>query len=240
MKRVLLFTLTIFVALSFAMAQNCNPDVTITEPGVYPEQPDTAFQDQPYEFVFQILALKDTTTEFGGQQVNASIDSVSVNNVIGLPSGFEYTCEPAGCVFDHTAVGCVKLTGNPVKGQAGIYDIEIATTAYARLGLIKLPVPDTADGYQLVVVGDGSVSVFELEKERIKLYPNPSSSGKFLLSTAKETKIIKIVDLQGKRVDFQVTEEINSIQIDISNTPKGLYIMTVSAGDRVYTKKIMH
>ena len=82
--------------------------------------------------------------------------------------------------------------------------------------------------------------VFELEKERITLYPNPSSSGKFLLKTAKKTKIIKIVDLQGKSVDFQVTEDINSITIDISNTPKGLYIMTVSAGDRVYTKKIMH
>jgi hypothetical protein len=240
MKRVLLITLVAFVALSSANAQNCNPDLTITEPGVYPEQPDTAFQDTPYEFVFQILALKDTVTEFAGQQVSASIDSVSVNDVIGLPSGFEYSCEPSGCVFDYTKVGCVKLSGDPVKGQAGIYDIEIATTAYARIGLIQLPVPDTADGYQLVIQGDGSVSVFELEKERITLYPNPSSSGKFLLKTAKKTKIIKIVDLQGKSVDFQATEDINSITIDISNTPKGLYIMTVSAGDRVYTKKIMH
>ena len=240
MKRVLLFTLTLFVAIFIATAQNCNPDLTITEPGVYPEQPDTAFQDQPYEFVFQILALKDTVAEFAGQQVNATIDSVAVNDVIGLPSGFEYICEPVSCVFDHTQVGCVKLTGNPVKGQAGIYDIEIATTAYARVGIVQLPVPDTADGYQLVVEGDGSVSVFELEKERITLYPNPSSTGQFLLTTAQKTKIIKIVDLQGKSVDFQTTEETNAISIDISNTPKGLYIMTVSAGDRVYTKKIMH
>lgn len=240
MKKVLVSSLIAVFGFVSVSAQVCNPDITITQPGVYPEQPDTAFVNQAYEFVFQILALKDTVTEFAGQQVSAAIDSVTVDKVIGLPLGFDYNCEPSNCTFDHTAVGCVKIFGNPTQSHEGIYPIKIATTAYARIGLLKIPVPDTADGYQLVVHGDGSASIFEPEEERITLYPNPSSNGKYLLKTAKKTEIIKIVDLQGKKVDFQTVEDINFISIDISGTPKGLYIMTVSAGDRVFTKKLMH
>ena len=42
MKRFLHVALLSLVAVTLAKAQNCNPDVTITKPGVYPEQPDTA------------------------------------------------------------------------------------------------------------------------------------------------------------------------------------------------------
>ena len=66
MKRFLHVALLSLVAVTLAKAQNCNPDVTITQPGVYPEQPDTAYINQAYDFVFQVLAIKDTTTMFNG------------------------------------------------------------------------------------------------------------------------------------------------------------------------------
>ena len=92
MKRFLHIALFALCAVNVANAQNCNPDVTITKPGVYPEQPDTAYINKTYDFVFQVLAIKDTTTMFNGQLVNADIDSVNIDNVLGLPAGFSYSC----------------------------------------------------------------------------------------------------------------------------------------------------
>ena len=240
MKRVLLIGILASLVSFGSWAQVCTPDNTITSPGVYPEQPDTAYADLEYDFSFQVLALKDTVVSFAGQTLNATIDSVKVNGVIGLPDGFTYMCNPTNCVFTWRAVGCVNVKGNPTQSQAGSYDLKIATTAYGRSGILALPVPDTTDGYVLVIQGDGSASIFEPKEERILLYPNPSTDGKFILKTAKETEVIKIIDLQGKLVDYKEVNTKDAVSIDLSETPKGVYIITVSVGERIYTKKVVH
>ena len=63
MKRVLLMALVV-VSIFAAQAQVCTPDMTITEPGVYPDQPDTAYADQPYSFNFEGLVYKNKTNEY--------------------------------------------------------------------------------------------------------------------------------------------------------------------------------
>lgn len=240
MKRVLLcYSLLVTLVFSSA-AQNCIPDNTITQPGVYPEQPDTAYVDVVYDFSFQILALKDTTVIFGGQTITATIDSVAVNEVIGLPANFEYFCTPSSCTFTWEAVGCVNVKGNPTKSQAGVYDLKIATTAYAANGPFKIPVADTADGYQLVIQGDGSASIFEPKKETIVLYPNPSSTGRFQLITKEEPTSIRITDLQGKSIVYQGFTESGITTIDLSNAARGVYLLNLKIGELFYTKKIMY
>jgi len=238
MKRFLHVALLSLVAVTLAKAQNCNPDVTITQPGVYPEQPDTAYINQAYDFVFQVLAIKDTTTMFNGQLVNADIDSVNIDNVLGLPAGFSYTCEPANCSFTHKAVGCIKLSGNPTSAQSGVYSIKIATTAFASLGFFKLPVKDTADNYSLVIMG--SSAVLEKNKEIINIYPNPAVSGKFLVATSSPASSIELTDLQGKNVDSNIVENNNAYSFDISALPKGVYLINLEIDYKRYTHKIIH
>ncbi len=239
MKRFLLITTLACVTL-LSNAQSCTPDNTITTPGVYPDQPDTAFAGQAYDFSFQVLALKDTAVVFAGQNLNASIDSVRVDDVIGLPSGFEYTCNPVNCLFTWSAVGCVNVKGNPTQAQAGTYDLEIATTAYARAGLLALPVPDTADGYQLIIKGDGSASIFDLSNAKINIYPNPSSHGKFTLSAHRPISDIRVYDIQGKIADYKQVADIGKQVVDLSRLPKGVYYLRAKVGDEIISKKLIH
>ena len=222
------------------VAQNCIPDGTITEPGVYPEQPDTAYVDVAYDFSFQILAIKDTIVIFAGQTLTANIDSVRVDDVIGLPSNFNYTCEPNSCTFNWKAVGCINVKGNPTNNQAGVYDLKIATTAFASLGSTKIPTLDTAKGYQLVIQGDGSASIFEPKKDIVAIYPNPSGNGIFQLTAKEEPRSIRITDLQGKKIVFEGFSSNGITTIDISNTAKGVYLLNLKVGEHFYTKKIVH
>lgn len=240
MKRVLLCSSLFISIVMLSVAQNCTPNSTITEPGVYPEQPDTAFVDVAYDFSFQILAIKDTTVLFAGQTITANIDSVRVDNVIGLPSNFNYTCNPTSCTFNWRAVGCVNVKGNPTKNQAGVYDLKIATTAFASSGILKIPTPDTTEGYQLVIQGDGSASIFEPKKDIVAIYPNPSSDGIFQLTAKEEPSSIRITDLQGKNIVFEGYSTNGTTTIDISNTTRGIYLLTLKVGEHYYTKKIIH
>ncbi len=240
MKRVLLCSYLFMSMVMLSIAQNCTPNITITEPGVYPEQPDTAYVDVAYDFSFQILAIKDTTVTFAGQTITANIDSIRVDNVIGLPSNFIYTCNPASCTFNWRAVGCVNVKGNPTKTQAGIYDLKIATTAFASSGILKIPTPDTTEGYQLVILGDGSASIFEQKKDIVAIYPNPSANGVFQLTAKEEPSSIRITDLQGKNIVFEGCSNNGITTIDISNTTKGVYLLNLKVGEHFYTKKIIH
>ena len=240
MKRLLLL-LPLFLSMAIlTVAQNCIPDGTITEPGVYPEQPDTAYVDVAYDFSFQILAIKDTIVIFAGQTLTANIDSVRVDDVIGLPSNFNYTCEPNSCTFNWKAVGCINVKGNPTNNQAGVYDLKIATTAFASLGITKIPTLDTAKGYQLVIKGDGSASIFEPKKDIVAIYPNPSGDGIFQLTAKEEPRSIRITDLQGKKIVFEGFSSNGITTIDISNTAKGVYLLNLKVGQHFYTKKIIH
>ena len=238
MKRLLLIT-AFESSIAFANAQSCTPDNTIVSPGVYPEQLDTAFADQAYDFSFQVLALKDTVVLFAGQTINATIDSIKVIDVIGIPAGFDYTCNPANCIFTWKAVGCVNLRGNPTQSQVGVYDLKIATVVYAKAGILALPVPDTTDGYELVIKGDGSASVFDVSNTLLNIYPNPSSDGTFMLSSTNQMSILNIIDIQGRKVAFEESLSQNTLILNLAKAPKGIYYLLAEVNGTLISKKLV-
>lgn len=238
MKRLLLIT-AFASSIAFANAQSCTPDNTIVSPGVYPEQLDTAFADQAYDFSFQVLALKDTVVLFAGQTINATIDSIKVIDVIGIPAGFDYTCNPANCIFTWKAVGCVNLRGNPTQSQVGVYDLKIATIVYAKAGILALPVPDTTDGYELVIKGDGSASVFDVSNTLLNIYPNPSSDGTFMLSSTNQMSILNVIDIQGRKVAFEESLSQNTLILNLAKAPKGIYYLLAEVNGTLISKKLV-
>jgi len=222
-----------------AVAQNCISDTTIIEPGIYPETLDSAKLDEPYSYTFQVLAIKDTVVNYLGNIILAEIDSVKVLKINGLPPSFQYVCEPANCLFTWQKVGCVKLEGNPTSAEAGVHPLEIITTAYARWGLLKLPVNDTISDYTLVV-GDGSASIYTPSKESVSIYPNPSINGNFYVQSNVSISRLQIVDIQGKEVDFKSIKNGNTYSIDISNSCRGIYFISFNAGSKLIKKRIMY
>ena len=246
MKKIYLTLILLGVIMSPIFGQVCTPDNSITKSGVYPDQPDTAYADQAYDFSFQILSIKDTAVVYLGQNVTADIDSVKVDAVIGLPNNFEYACNPSRCAFTYKAVGCINLKGNPTPDQVGVYEIKIATTAYASASLgigppLKLPVADTTEGYKLVIKGDGSASIYENAIENsVNVYPNPSSNGVFMLKAKTPLTSIEVIDIRGKKVNFSRHDTNNTLVLDICDTPRGIYVLKINVNNKQVVKRIVH
>jgi hypothetical protein len=239
MKKILLIA-TFLVYFAPAKAQNCIADTTITEAGIYPETLDTAQLDVPYAHTFQVLAIKDTVVDYLGNIILAEIDSVKVVKINGLPASFQYVCEPTNCVFTWEKVSCIKLEGNPTAAEEGVHPLEIITTAYARWGLLRLPVNDTITDYTLVVGDGGSASIYTPSKEKVAVYPNPSLNGTFYIQSNTAIYNLQIVDVQGKETMFTHSSNNNITTIDISNSSNGIYFVSFNAGSRLIKKRIMY
>ncbi len=72
------------------------------------------------------------------------------------------------------------------------------------------------------------------------VYPNPNT-GQFNINLGEDNELawIQVYDLMGKEVfAAQATEVIQ--QVDISNQPKGIYLVKVTIGDKVFNEKVVY
>lgn len=82
------------------------------------------------------------------------------------------------------------------------------------------------------------IGVEENKSKSFKTYPNPTSSQINLLFDNVEDKTIQLIDVLGNVV---LTEQNNSnnIQLNLSNYPKGVYFIKVTASNNSSTQKII-
>ncbi|NPA34552.1 MAG: hypothetical protein GXO48_06475, partial [Chlorobi bacterium] len=91
MRRILILVVfaTKLIAFSFNMsAQVCIPDTTITQAGYHPDTLPWAYVNQPYEHIIHAYVPTDTLVV----GLPATIDSMSIDSVIGMPPSFSYAC----------------------------------------------------------------------------------------------------------------------------------------------------
>jgi len=116
------------------LAQNCTPDPQYTGTGVYPdttENLDTAFVGQPYAQLVTTVVPLDTLFDLGGGNViDLWVDSAVMTQVLGLPQGFGYVCEPPSCGFPGGTSGCILIIGNPDTVDVGHYDLQVDVVGY--------------------------------------------------------------------------------------------------------------
>ena len=76
----------------------------------------------------------------------------------------------------------------------------------------------------------------------MSVYPNPSSGiFNFRLIKEMETDVnIMVMDIQGKEITRRTMngKSLHEESIDLSFAEKGIYILKVECGDKVFTKKI--
>jgi len=79
-----------------------------------------------------------------------------------------------------------------------------------------------------------------IEKEKhLSIFPNPSN-GKMLISGfGSEPTKLEVYSLTGVKVYEKKFDSINTIQIDISSVPAGIYFVKVFDKVNIYTQKIM-
>ncbi len=83
-----------------------------------------------------------------------------------------------------------------------------------------------------VVIGFVGISENEIEKQKSIIYPNPTT-GKITIK-AEDIEKIEIMDMQGRTVYIG-----SEMEIDISNNPKGIYIVKGTTNKGVGVEKIV-
>lgn len=90
------------------------------------------------------------------------------------------------------------------------------------------------------VTGENNLGVTEIINSRdLQIYPNPVKDVlNFKLSNGLKVEAIEIYDLTGKQVNVKNSKLVSSV--NVSNLPKGNYILKVKADDgRVHIQKII-
>lgn len=220
-----------------AQAQNCVPDQNVTQSGFYPKQAEVAYVDSNYKQVLQIRVFKDTTVIIGGNPVTATIDSINVLDIKGLPSGFYYTCYTTSCSFVPDSTGCATLEGKASAGQIGVYPLDIELEVFAKIfGTVNTSQKDTIRQFELVV-DDMSGVGYITSKSRL-VYPNPTHSGSLWFSSILENSVTEIscFNQTGQKVDYKLIKG----KMSLSSNPNGLYtvVLTLDNGE-VLTQKIL-
>ncbi len=85
-------------------------------------------------------------------------------------------------------------------------------------------------------------SQFKNHKKRITLFPNPTQTGLFTLrfnDGVSKSYSVEVRNTTGNTVFRQDDVHDNAIAVDIRNKPKGLYIVKVTAGNKVFTEKVI-
>lgn len=236
MRRYILLLISM-ITVGLAYSQNCTPDQNITEPGFHPKTIEAAMVDSTYKQVIQVRVFKDTNVIFNNMEVYATIDSIKVVNVDGLPSGFYYTCSTPNCNYVPSETGCATLEGTASAGQVGDYGLELAIEVYAKLyGTISIMQPDTIRQFTMVVTDLSSAPTLEYSGNL--LYPNPSQNGNLTLSSniAQTISNILCFNAKGQQVDYKM--ENGKLSLD-ANKP-GLYtILLQSTTGKTYTQRVV-
>ncbi len=141
-----------FPALSFG--QICMPDTSFTDPGFYPDSLPPACVNIPYSTTLTVVVPQDTTVAlppFG--TFTLPIDSVVLDDIIGLPASFSYGCNPGNCVIPGASTGCVGISGT--SSAADTIDLEVALTFYVVSPIGPLTLSDTAQGLFTLYINPG-------------------------------------------------------------------------------------
>ena len=78
----------------------------------------------------------------------------------------------------------------------------------------------------------------EADESGLTIYPNPASSRTTVRTDGEALKTIRILDLR-QRCLFSTSCTGMSHEIDVSDYPAGIYIISVQTGDRIYREKLI-
>jgi len=235
----LVYTLFLLAACSFSQAQNCTPDQNLTDPGSYPSKLPPGTAGSYYEETVQFVIPADTQIIYNGVMVQATIDSIKVINVEGLPNNLGYVCNPSSCVLPGGQTSCGVMYGTIDSSESGTYPLLIPITVYGRVGgSFPVQQKDTLKSLSMSVLGPNAVN--EVSFKKAYVYPNPAPrQARILLPESAENMTIKLVNAAGKEMTIEANISGNEISIATQYWPKGVYIGTISSANSIYRFQII-
>jgi len=270
----LLFCLSFLFTTALVSGQTiCEPDPMFADSaaGIYPPpfhpvlSPEggidqKACRNQAFEFVFNMV-VSDSITLPPPLNIQVKLDSFSIATtgaILGLPTGFEYSCNPPSCVIPGNTTGCLRIFGTTAD-TAGMYDIRIVVkifTAFTPTGL-EVTVPDDPNQgffpgvYTLEVLEEGDpdclvVAAEEAFASKVSMQniPNPFSSVTQveIFSGISGLFDFRVMDLTGRVLhseEVRLNEGVNNVEFDGATLANGIYIYSIGDASGLVSKKMI-
>ncbi len=263
MKKILLSFLTISTAL-IASAQ-CDPSAHDFGGAGFGVSPDpnagenfqTAYLNTPFSEVVYVKVPTSAADIDETYPASVMIDSLRLEAIYYLDGdtyvnidnlGLTVTCNnnnesPDPCMFFPAGQYCGDIAGTP--NTAGVFNTKIDVTIYILAFGIPTSIPYSFENYTLEVIdGVGLEEEVVAELTLGQNSPNPASvysDINFELPNNQEVELI-VSNLVGKKV-FQkkvnAKKGANSYRMDVSTFESGIYLYSIQAGDRKYTRRMM-
>lgn len=257
----LVFTSLLVALTSVAVWAQCDPDPTITSPGLYPPDDTCATIGEYVEFVYQFKNYDQVT-----QPLPASVDSIRFDSLSYLPCGLQWETSNADNIYTKNENGCIRIWGYPSASNAvGEYTVKIVVSAWinnstggavqqpaSALGItMKLRVVDgstacTATLNDVQSACEAPVGLNEVERSvsTFKASPNPFSTYTNISFTANRAAnyTFKVYNTLGKVVyqqPIEATEGINSVRFDRDGLSAGVYLYSLTNGTDAITNSMI-
>ncbi len=152
------FLLMFFTFSTIGLRAQCTPDPGFTGTGIVPDTTTNmapACVGIPYAQTFTINPPPDTVIA----GFLFTVNFIRIDNVVGLPAGFSYACNPINCTFPGGGSGCAIVTGTPGLAQVGVYPLTIQTTIQIYNGTFgTVTQTATVIGYRLKIGGGMNIT----------------------------------------------------------------------------------
>jgi hypothetical protein len=231
--KTLLFVLS-FASAMVATAQNCTP-ATVTGDGLHPDPSSNpglpvGSIGNPYETIITIkvpLALVvDLSAQIGlpTPPVGTTVNTLTLNNPIGLPNGISQACFPSTCTMAAGSTGCIVFSGTPTASGVsqiivtGSYNVSVPSVV-PFIGGTALDIPTANLPYTLVInTSNASIEVIEGNHAWL-MVPNPSNGTFSVIGDIHNGDAFNVFNTNG-----QVVESFN-----VSGAGETLHV-TLDAG----------
>jgi Secretion system C-terminal sorting domain len=214
---------------------------------------------KPYTFTFTIKVGDSISVPVLGTTLTLPLDSIvlkKTTGITGLPTGLSYACFPASCVFPKRTLGCAIITGTTATSNAlKDYSLQINGQVYTYLTPngydVTFPGSLFPGEYKLKVVAatdakctTSSVNDLNSEISSMTTYPNPVSSKAEIRveSNISSTYDFDVYNLVGHRVihyPLSIQAGSNIMKLNTENLPNGIYIYSLSKGNKLMTNKFV-
>jgi len=247
MKRLLLL---IFTTCLFTFNSNaqCTPNPQYLD-SIYGAWPDTVtnFASGQVGVAYsQVLDFKlpldagDVDPSFAG----VPVDSAVLTQVTGLPPGLNYTCNNSTCSWMGGEQGCASLDGTPTT--AGSYDITITLDGWVTVFFQPFMQVLEFPGY-VIDINPAGIETIAVNSETFILnqnFPNPTNGNTTIqFITGNNNSVdFTVSNLLGDIIynkEITTKRGVNTIDLDISDYPDGVYLYNITNGKNKLTKRMI-
>lgn len=178
---------------------------------------------------------------------DATLDVKWVRVVGDMPDAWtSQVCDNTNCyapfISSNVEDGVVDAPITLTAGEVGILDVHVNPQGVAGSGVITVELYNNANMDELISTGtftfhveDMSVSISEIEKAALQLYPNPSPDY-FQLTNANIVDNIVVYNIVGRAV--KTFDVYDGERYDVADLPNGMYLVSLVSAEEGVVKTV--